>query len=201
MKISRSAILAFVIILVTASLYRLIPNRPAGFAPQLGMALLGGAMIKDRKWSMILPVLSLFISDLLFHALFITGVTGILGFYEGQWAIYLVFIALTLFGSLMKKVNFINIASFAIVGSVIFFLISNFITWKTGFGFGRPQTFEGLMLCYGDAIAYFRHGGLIPGFGANFILGDLIWTFVLFGSYFLMARTQLFGGVGKTVNA
>lgn len=188
MKLNRSTIIAFVIILVAASLYRIIPSRPAGFAPQLAMALLGGAMIRDRKWSMILPVLSLFISDLIYHALYVTGVSPILGFYEGQWAIYLVFVLLTLFGSLMKRANTLNIAAFSIAGSVIFFLVSNFITWMLGFGFARPQTFEGLMLCYGDALAFFRQGGIIPGFDANFILGDLIWTFVLFGAYFLFSR-------------
>jgi hypothetical protein len=190
MKLNRSTLITFVIILVVASLYRLIPNRPAGFAPQMAMALLGGAMIKDKKWAIILPVLSLFISDLLYQGLYLAGMSPILGFYEGQWAIYLVFVLLTVFGSFMKRTNFLNLAAFSIAGSVIFFLISNFITWKTGLGFGRPQTFDGLMLCYADAIAFFRHGGLIPGFGANFILGDLIWTFILFGSFFLITRLQ-----------
>jgi len=200
MKITRSTILAFVIILVAASLYRLIPGRPAGFAPQMAMALLGGAMIKDKKWAVILPVLSLFISDLLYQLLYVTGVMPVLGFYEGQWAIYLVFVLLTLFGSLMKRVSLLNIAAFSIAGSVIFFLISNFITWATGFGFGRPQTFEGLMLCYSDAIAYFRHGGLIPGFGANFILGDVIWAFALFGVYFLVERVYVRKAALQTSN-
>jgi hypothetical protein len=190
MKLNRSALIAFIILLVAASLYRIIPNRPAGFAPQLAMALLGGAMIKDKKWAMIIPLFSLFISDLLYHFLYITGLTPILGFYEGQWAIYVVFILLTLFGSLMKRASTLNIAAFSVAGSVIFFLLSNFITWKTGWGFGRPQTIEGLMMCYGDAIAYFRQAGIIPGFAGNFILGDLIWSFGLFGCYFLVTKLR-----------
>jgi hypothetical protein len=47
---------------------------------------------------------------------------------------------------------------------------------------------EGLMMCYGDAIAYYRHGGIINGFAGNFILGDLIWSFILFGSYYLLIK-------------
>lgn len=188
MKFNRSTLIAFIILLVAASLYRIIPSRPAGFAPQLAMALLGGAMIKDKKWAMIIPVFSLFISDLIYHFLYISGVSPILGFYEGQWAIYLVFILLTLFGSFMKRINTLNIAAFSIAGSVIFFLLSNFMTWKTGFGFGRPQTFDGLMMCYADAIAFFRQGGIIPGFDGNFILGDMVWSFLLFGTYFLIER-------------
>lgn len=188
MKLTKSTIWAFVLLLLAAALYRLIPFRPAGFAPQMAMAIFGGAMIKDKKWAIFLPVLSLFISDLLFYALNLAGLTDMLGFYGGQWAIYLVFVMLTLFGSLMKRATILNVAAFSIAGSVIFFALSNFITWATGYGFSRPLTFEGLMLCYGDALAYYRSGGLINGFVGNFILGDLIWSFVLFGVYYLVTH-------------
>ena len=73
----------------------------------------------------------------------------------------------------MKKVNILNVALFSIAGSVFFFLITNYITWEVGQGFARPHTFEGLMQCYGDGIAFYRQFGLIKGFDANFILGDV----------------------------
>ncbi len=142
-----------------------------------------------------LPVLSLFISDLIFYGLHAAGLTDMLGFYDGQWAIYLAFILITAFGFLMKRISVLNVAAFSIAGSVIFFLISNFNTWKVGQGFARPQTFEGLMLCYGDGIAFYRQFGLINGFAGNFILGDLIWSFILFGSYSLVTK---FMAVSKT---
>ena len=195
MKLNRSTIIVFLLILISAALYRIIPNRPFGFAPQMSMALLGGAVIKDKKWAFILPVLSLFISDLIFYGLNAAGLTEMLGFYDGQWAIYLAFILITAFGFLMKRISILNVAAFSIAGSVIFFLISNFITWKVGQGFARPQTFEGLMLCYGDGIAFYRQFGLINGFAGNFILGDLIWSFLLFGSYSLVTK---FMAVSKT---
>ncbi len=195
MKLNRSTIIVFLLLLISAALYRIIPNRPFGFAPQMSMALLGGAVIKDKKWAFILPVLSLFISDLIFYGLHAAGLTDMLGFYDGQWAIYLAFILITAFGFLMKRISVLNVAAFSIAGSVIFFLISNFITWKVGQGFARPQTFEGLMLCYGDGIAFYRQFGLINGFAGNFILGDLIWSFILFGSYSLVTK---FMAVSKT---
>jgi hypothetical protein len=195
MKLNRSTIIVFLLILISAALYRIIPNRPFGFAPQMSMALLGGAVIKDKKWAFILPVLSLFISDLIFYGLNAAGLTDMLGFYDGQWAIYLAFILITAFGFLMKRISVLNVAAFSVAGSVIFFLISNFITWKVGQGFARPQTFEGLMLCYGDGIAFYRQFGLINGFAGNFILGDLIWSFILFGSYSLITK---FMAVSKT---
>lgn len=189
MKLSRNTIITFALLILVASLYRLIPVRPAGFAPQMALALFGGAMISDKKWAISLPILSLFISDLLYQGLYTFGVTETPGIYEGQLTIYACFLVITLFSFLMKKVNFTNIALFSVSGSMIFFLLTNFFVWVAGAGFGRPKTMEGLMMCYGDAIAYYRDGGLIHGFAGNFILGDLVWTAVLFGGYFFAQRS------------
>ena len=49
MKINKSVVLSFILLVVIASLYRIMPGRPLGFAPQIAMALFGGAVIKDRK--------------------------------------------------------------------------------------------------------------------------------------------------------
>jgi hypothetical protein len=87
---------------------------------------------------------------------------------------------------LMKKVNVKNVIGFSISGSVIFFILSNLSVWLWGGGLGRPQTFEGLMLCYGDALAFHRDWGMIKGFYANQVLGDLIFSTILFGSYYLI---------------
>lgn len=198
MKLNKSLVLAFVLLVLAAALYRIIPSRPAGFAPQMAMALFGGAVIKDKKWAFILPLLSLFVSDLIYYFLHAAGITAMLGFYEGQWAIYLVFALITVFGFAMKKINFKNVLVFSIAGSLIFFILSNFITWATGTGFQRPYTFDGLMLCYGDALAYYRDGGLIHGFVANFILGDLIWCTGIFGGYYLI-RSYILKPEAKTI--
>lgn len=188
MKLNRSVIIICVLSLLAAALYRLIPNKPEGFAPQMAMALLGGALIKDRKWAFILPLFSLFISDLSFYILHENGLSDKLGFYDGQWVVYLAFLAITCFGFLMKKVNILNVVIFSVIGSVFFFLITNYITWQVGQGLGRPKTFEGLMLCYGDGITFYRQFGLIKGFEANFILGDLCWSLGLYGLYSLFTR-------------
>ena len=188
MKLNRSILIIFLLSLVAAALYRLIPDKPEGFAPQMAMALLGGALIKDKKWAFILPVLSLFISDVAFELMYNAGLTSKLGFYDGQWVIYLAFILITCFGFLMKRVNILNVAIFSIAGSVFFFLITNYITWEVGQGFGRPHTFAGLLQCYSDGILFYRQFGLIKGFDANFILGDVIWAFIMFGLYFLLTK-------------
>jgi hypothetical protein len=188
MKLNKATIILFILLLVASVLYRFIPNLPYGLTPQVAMALIGGAVIRDKKWAFVLPVLSLFISDLIFYFLHSAGLTATLGFYDGQWVVYLAFILITCFGFLMKKVNILNVALYSIAASVFFFLITNYITWQVGQGFARPHTFNGLMLCYGDGILFYRNFGLIKGFDANFILGDVIWGFILFGFYSLLTK-------------
>jgi len=188
MKLNRPTIILFLLLLVVSVLYRFIPNMPFGLTPQVSMALIGGAVIRDKKWAFILPVLSLFISDLIFHFLHEAGFTSTLGFYQGQWVIYLAFVLITCFGFLMKRVNIVNVFFYSIAASVFFFLISNYITWEVGQGLGRPHTFAGLLQCYSDGILFYRQFGLIKGFDANFILGDVIWAFILFGAYSLLTR-------------
>lgn len=186
MKLNKSTIWAFVILLVTASLYRTWDGRPFGFAPQMAMALFGGAVIRDKRLAVLLPLLSLLISDALYEVLYANGLSSIKGFYEGQLLTYLLFIGITFFGMLMKKINFKNVLGFSISGSLIFFLVSNFGVWAAGAGLARPKTFDGLLLCYGDALAFYRDYGLINGFYGNQLLGDLFFSGLLFGAYVLI---------------
>ena len=52
MKISRSIIFALVLTIVASALYRIMPNRPMGFAPQIAIALFSGALcVKNKKWA------------------------------------------------------------------------------------------------------------------------------------------------------
>lgn len=186
MKSNRSIILAFVLLILVASLYRVWEGRPFGFAPQMAMALFAGAIIKDKRWALLLPLLSMFLSDILYQILYVNNLSPIKGFYSGMWGIYLLIAGLSCFGFLMKRITVVNVAVFSISGSMLFFIISNFLTWIGGGGFGRPITFEGFLLCYEDALAFYRDYGLINGFAGNFIIGDLFFTAVLFGSYFLL---------------
>ncbi len=115
--------------------------------------------------------------------------TEIPGFYEGQILNYIFFAGLTVFGFALKKINLARVAAFGISGSMLFFIFSNFAVWAGGGGFGRPKTFEGLMLCYNDALAFYREYGLINGFVGNFILGDLFFMGVFFGAHHILTRT------------
>lgn len=187
MKFNKTAVISFILLVVVASLYRAWPGRPFGFAPQIAMAIFGGAVIKDKRWALILPLLSMLLSDAIYQLLYVNGIFNIPGFYSGQWVNYILFAGLTVFGFMMRKVNVLNVVGFTVSGSLLFFIFSNFAVWLGGGGLGRPQTFDGLIQCYGDALAFHRDYGLINGFPFNFVIGDLFFAAVLFGSYYLIS--------------
>lgn len=194
MKLNKFVLLAFGLLVLSASLYRAWPDRPYGFAPQMAMALFGGAVIRDKRWAFILPLLSMLVSDLLYQGLYMNGLTPIRGFYTGQGLNYLLIAGITVFGFLLKKLNFLRVTAFSLAGSVLFFLASNFVVWLGGGGLGRPKTFDGLMMCYYDGLAFLRDYGLINGFYGNLFIGDLFFCAILFGTYHIVNKTVLRSG-------
>ena len=184
MKLNRSVLLAFGLLILAASLYRVWDGRPLGFAPQIAMAIFGGAIIKNKKLAFILPLLSMFISDAIYQVLYINGYTTIQGFYEGQWQNYLLFGLLTTIGFLIKKVNVLNVFAASVAAPTVYFILSNFIVWagwQGTRGLGRPKTFDGLMMSYTDALPFYP----------NSIYSTLIFSAIFFGGYYLVNKYVL----------
>lgn len=201
MRFNKSTLATFILLIIAASLYRIWDGRPEGFVPHIAMAIFGGALVRDQKnyLGFFLPLLSIFVSDVLYEILWINRISPIPGFYEGQVINYILFAGLTMFGYLMKKINFKNVTGFSISGSVLFFLFSNFAVWAGHSGLQRPMNFNGLMLCYGDALAFYRDYGLINGFIANSVLGDLFFSYLLFGGYYLVKKYVFKPGILQPV--
>ena len=184
MKISRQLLISFLLLIVIASLYRIMPGRPYGFAPQWAMAIFGGAIIKDKKLAFILPLLSMFISDALYEVLYRNGVGNIQGFYEGQFTNYILFGLMTFFGFLIKNLNVGRIALASVAAPTAYFFLSNFMVWASNSplaGLGRPKTFNGLLLTLNDGLPFYAWS----------IAATLVFSAILFGSYFLIAKPAL----------
>jgi len=191
MKSSKIIVWSFLLLVIIAALYRIIPGRRFGFAPQWAMAVFAGAVIKDKKWAFIIPVLSMFISDLLYQVLYIGGLTNMQGFYEVQWQNYLLFALLVLVGMAVKKINVLQIAVASVAAPTLYFLASNFLVWASNGntrGLDRPKTFNGLMLCYSDGIPFYRMS----------ILATLVFSAILFGSYLFIRNYR---AVGREIRA
>ncbi len=184
MKATKQVVTGFILLIVVASLYRILPGRPYGFAPQIAMAIFAGAIIKDKKFAFLLPLLSMFVSDALYEILFRNGVGNMPGFYEGQITNYILFTSLTLFGFLIKNFNVGRIAIAAIAAPTTYFIISNFLVWASSSplaGLGRLKTFSGLILCFSDGLPFYPWS----------VAATFIFSAILFGSYYLVAKNSI----------
>jgi hypothetical protein len=185
MKLNRSNLLILFILILACALYRVWDSRPMGFAPQIAMALFAGSVIKDKRFAFLFPVLSLFISDLLYQFLYAQGLTTIKGFYSGQWQNYLLIASITIIGFFINKNKIGQIFVGSLAGAVYFFLISNFMVWIGG-GWDinnqpYPRSFTGLMLCFSEALPFFKWS----------LLSTLIFNAIFFGTYYLLGKSVL----------
>jgi hypothetical protein len=156
------------IILVTmtlaAAMSRLIPH-PPNFSPIAALALFGGACFADRRAAFGVPLAALFLSDL------------VLGLYRSLPVVYISFALIVLLGLWLRpRRNLVPIASATLAGSVLFFVLTNFAVWAMGSFY--PQTWDGLVTCYVAGIPFFH----------NTLLGDALYSSVLFGGLFLAER-------------
>jgi hypothetical protein len=97
-----------------------------------------------------------------------------------MWLVYATTLLITLVGLLLRNHRTVRaVAGATLTGSVIFFVITNFGVWISGapdlYGNPYPQTFQGLMACYAYGIPFF----------ANSLLGDAVYSTILFGGFAL----------------
>lgn len=135
------------LIIIFGVICRLIPH-PPNFSPVTAIALFSGLNFTNKRIAFLIPLLILFLSDL------IMGISAINLF------VYSGFLAIVFLGTKVKSIKFTNI----LLGSFIFFLISNFGVWILGY----PKNIEGLILCYSMAIPFFGYS----------IAGDLFFGYL-----------------------
>lgn len=184
MKISKQLLLSLGLLVVVASLYRVMPGRPYGFAPQIAMAIFAGSVIKEKKYSFLLPLLSMFISDALYEILYINGLSPISGFYGGQVLNYALFAGLTMFGFFIKGFDLKKIAVASVSAPTVYFLVSNFFVWASSSplaGLGRPKTLDGLMMCFADGLPFYPWS----------LLSTVVFSALFFGIYYFIFQKQV----------
>ena len=169
------------LLIIVASLYRIMPGRPYGFAPQMAMAIFGGAIIKDKKFAFLcLFYLCLFQMHCM-RSCIEMALGTIQGFYEGQLTNYILFGLMTFFGFFIKNFNVAKIAIASVAAPTAYFLLSNFMIWLSNSslaGLQRPKTLNGLLLCLGDGLPFYQWS----------IAATLVFSAILFGSYFLISE-------------
>ena len=157
------------LLLALGIICRFIPHA-ANFAPIGAIAIFSGLYL-PKKYAIIVPVIALLISDFF------------IGFYS--WRIMLsVYGSFAIMGTLglwaRKNKSFGKIAGATLLGSLVFFLLTNASVWA--FGTMYTHSISGLMQSYYMALPFFR----------NSLLGDIFYTTILVGTveaiYYIQAK-------------
>ncbi|QIP15760.1 hypothetical protein G8759_25570 [Spirosoma aureum] len=170
MKSLQIRLITLSLIVLATALFRLLPHWP-NFTPIAALALFGAATF-ERKWlGLVAPAVAMFLSD------------ALIGFHGNMVAVYVSFGLTWLLGLwALRQPTAVRIAAASVTSSVLFFLITNFAVWY-GSSF-YPQTPAGLMTCYAAGLAFYNG----TSFFLNGLLGDLFFSAVLFGGYYLLQQ-------------
>ena len=161
--------LAIISLILFASFSRIIPHMP-NFTPIGAIALFGGAYLKNRYHAFLIPMISLWLSDLILNNFIFSFYSEFTWFYPGFLWQYASFILIILIGYLfLKKLNFKNIFITTIFSSLLFFIITNFGVWISGSMY--TLDFQGLISCYIMALPFFK----------GTLLGFMCYSTLLFG--------------------
>jgi hypothetical protein len=156
------ALVAFLIALDVAA--RLLPHAP-GFLPVAASGLFAARMLRMPVLAVIVPV----------AAMALTGPA--LG--ADDWRISMVVYAAIAVPALLGMASrrwhgALPVVAAMLTGSLVFFALSNFAVWA--FSGMYPLTLAGLTQCYALALPFLD----------KTVLGDLVWTGVLFGGAWLV---------------
>ena len=152
---------------------------PPNFTPLVGAVLFGAAFFRKYKLHYLLPILGLWISDMLLNnILFSHYFEGFVWFSADYvWSI-IAFIAIALFSiKFLKKISWGNVAGVTLSASLIFYIISNFGVWMGSLHM-YPKTFTGMVSAYMAGLPFL----------INSIAGDLFYTGVFFLGYYLVQK-------------
>lgn len=175
MKNKQHIILALLLV-IAAALSRLA-DHPMNFTPITGIALFS-AFVFEGKWKLIVPFAAILLSDIALE------LSQGIGFHNGTALVYSGFALMIGLGYLIiKNINLLNIVLATVAASTLFFLLTNFALFypeaTTANGLmGYPHTMTGVVASYTAGLPFFK----------NMLMGDLIFTGVIFSVYSLADR-------------
>ena len=139
----RNKQLLFILALVTIGITARVLPHAANFVPITALALLAAAYL-PRRAALAVPLAIMVLSDL------IIGMHPLVAYTWGS------FVLIGYIGSRLYKRtgNRWHLAALGPVGSVIFFIVTNFGVWMQGRMY--EHTFAGLTRCYVMALPFFR---------------------------------------------
>ncbi|MGI4750475.1 MAG: DUF6580 family putative transport protein [Janthinobacterium lividum] len=169
----RNSVLILMIILAAAMRFVHLDNQNvwANFTPVGAVSLFGGAYFTDKKKAYLVPLLTLFFSDLLINYLYFHHFVW---FYGSAIWVYLSFAAMVYIGSIIPKINVANVVVASICAVAAHWLLTDIDPWLHGtlYSKGINGYFQSLIAA-------------IP-FERSLLMGNLVYGFILFGGFELV---------------
>lgn len=185
MKMNKKTIVFLLVLIAVTTLVKVIcaPNiNFGGFSAGIAVALFAGFTERDSRKVILLPLLTLFISDVLIQLLYAADIFPFAGFYQNQWINYLLIIGLSFIGVLLRKGGLAGMLSASVIGPAIFFLISNYIVWASQASvMGYTNDFSGLMECYRAGLPFYR----------NSVISTIIFLPSFIATYYWLTQGKL----------
>lgn len=166
-------------ILVAAAVFSRVMNAEMhwyNFGPLVAISLFSGSLLGNKTWAYLIPLAAYLASDIILEITLGNGFYGISQFFVyGGMAL-----VVALGGKLGKQPKALNIMGYSIGGSLVFWLVSNLGVFIAGY---YGWSFSGFATTYLMAIPFYTVTG--TEFFANQLIGDLLFSGVLFGAYAL----------------
>lgn len=177
MKINKKTLLFLFLLIAVTTLVKVLcaPNiNFSGFSAGIAVALFAGFTEKDSRKVILLPLLTLFISDMLIQLLYLADMFKFPGLYHGQWINYILILGMSFIGVLFRKGGVAGMLSAAVIAPALFFLISNYIVWASQAELmGYSNDLSGLMTSYRAGLPFYRNSVIstiifLPAFIATY---------------------------------
>ena len=154
---------------------RVLPH-PYNFTPLIAVTLLSSFAISNRMLALVVPLMGFWLSDLFMNNVVYAGYySNFTIFNSGMIWTYGAIILVGLMGSsFINKISSGKVVLASLSGSTIFYIISNFGVWALSPMYAKSAA--GLIQCYSLAL---------PFYGTS-LIGDLLYSSLLFGAYQLV---------------
>ena len=164
------------IIILLAAFTRIMPH-PPNFSPMAAIGLFGAAHFAKKWQAFFIPLIGIWVSDLVINNyVYSSSSSNFVWFYSGFYWQYISYILIIFTGLFIfnRGISLTKMFGGMISSSGIFFLVSNFGVWAGGTMY--PKNFGGLITCYAAGVPFIH----------NTIISDVLFTTVLFGTYYLL---------------
>lgn len=173
----RKSLIALILVLLAVSM-RII-DHPFNATPMVAIMLFSASIFTSWSWKIGVPFTAMLVSDVALEL--ITGN----GLHDSIYLVYFAFALVFMVGYFMlKNVTVLKVLASSTIGSLIFFLVTNFAFFYPAAAISNPalgqysHDFNGIMAAYTAGVPFYK----------NMFVGDILFTSILFGAYFAVNK-------------